>query len=38
MRFEIGSPPGRSMAAVIDLDSRSRVTHEDLKFGDLFER
>jgi membrane-bound metal-dependent hydrolase YbcI (DUF457 family) len=38
MRFEIGSPPGRSMAAVIDLDSQSRVIREELRFGDLFER
>jgi inner membrane protein len=38
MRFEIGSPPGRSMAAIIDLDSQARVVHEELRFGDLFER
>ncbi len=36
MRFEVGTPPGRSMTAVIDLNSQSQVTHEELKFGDLF--
>jgi inner membrane protein len=36
MRFEIGSPPGHSMAAVIDLDDQARVIREELKFGDLF--
>jgi len=38
MRFEIVSPPGRSMAAVIDLDSQARVIREELRLGDLFER
>lgn len=36
MRFEIGSPPRRSMAAVIDLDAQAHVISEELKFGDLF--
>jgi len=36
MRFEIGSPPGHSMTAVLDVDDRAHVIHEELKFGDLF--
>jgi inner membrane protein len=36
MRFEIGTPPGHSMAAVIEVDENAHVTHEELKFGDLF--
>lgn len=38
MRFEIGTPPGHSMAAVIDLDDHAKVIHEELKFGDLFQK
>ena len=38
MRFEIGAPPGHSMAAVIDVDDHAHVTHEELKFGDLFQQ
>jgi inner membrane protein len=38
MRFEVGSPPRRSMSAVIDLDSQTQVVSEELKFGDLFQR
>nr|HEV7953484.1 metal-dependent hydrolase [Candidatus Acidoferrales bacterium] len=38
MRFEIGTPPGHSMAAVIDVDENAHVTHEELKFGDLFQK
>jgi hypothetical protein len=35
IRFEIGSPAGKSMTAVIDLDAQARVLHEELDFGDL---
>jgi inner membrane protein len=38
MRFEIGAPPGHSMTAVIDIDNHAQVTHEELKFGDLFQK
>jgi inner membrane protein len=38
MRFEIGTPSGHSMAAVIDVDENAHVTHEELKFGDLFQK
>lgn len=38
MRFEIGTPPGHSMSAVIDVDDHSKVIHEELKFGDLFQK
>jgi inner membrane protein len=38
MRFEIGTPPGHSMAAVIELDDHAKVIHEELKFGDLFQK
>jgi inner membrane protein len=38
MRFEIGTPPAHSMAAVIDLDDRAKVVHEELRFGDLFQK
>lgn len=38
MRFEIGTPPAHSMSAVIDLDDRAKVVHEELKFGDLFQK
>ena len=38
MRFEIGTPPGHSMMAVIDVDDHAHVTHEELKFGDLFQK
>jgi inner membrane protein len=38
MRFEIGTPPGHSITAVIDVDDHPRVTHEELKFGDLFQK
>jgi inner membrane protein len=38
MRFEIGTPPGHSIAAVIDVDENAHVTHEELKFGDLFQK
>ena len=38
MRFETGSPPGHSMSAVIDVDGRAHVIHEELKFGDLFQK
>jgi inner membrane protein len=38
MRFEIGTPPGHSMMAAIDVDENARVTHEELKFGDLFQK
>jgi inner membrane protein len=38
MRFEVGSPPGRSPLARIDLDPRARVVNEELEFGDLFPR
>jgi membrane-bound metal-dependent hydrolase YbcI (DUF457 family) len=38
MRFEIGTPPGHSMMAVIDVDEHAHVTHEELKFGDLFQK
>ena len=38
MRFEIGTPPGHSMMAVIDVDENAHVTHEELKFGDLFQK
>jgi inner membrane protein len=38
MRFEIGTPPGHSMMAAIDLDENARVTHEELRFGDLFQK
>jgi inner membrane protein len=38
MRFEIGSPQGKSMAAIIDLNPQAHVIHEELQFGDLFQR
>jgi inner membrane protein len=38
MRFEIRTPPGHSMMAVIDLDENAHVNHEELKFGDLFQK
>jgi hypothetical protein len=38
MRFEIGTPPGHSMMAAIDVDEKAHVTHEELKFGDLFQK
>lgn len=38
MRFEIGTPPGHSMMAVIDTDENAHVTHEELKFGDFFQK
>ena len=38
MRFEIGTPPGHSMMAAIDVDENAHVTHEELKFGDLFQK
>jgi inner membrane protein len=38
MRFEIGTPPGHSMAALIDLDDHAKVIHEELRFGDLFQK
>jgi inner membrane protein len=38
MRFEIGTPLGHSMAAVIDLDDLAKVIHEELKFGNLFQK
>jgi len=38
MRFEIGTPPGHSMAAVIDLDDHAKVVREELKFGDLLQK
>jgi inner membrane protein len=38
MRFEIGTPPGHSMTAVIDVDDHAHVTREELKFGDLFQK
>ena len=38
MRFEIGTPPGRSMMAAIDVDENAHVTHEELTFGDLFQK
>jgi inner membrane protein len=38
MRFEIGTPPGHSMAAIIDLDDHAKVIHEELKFGELFQK
>jgi hypothetical protein len=38
MRFEVGSPPHKSMAAVIDLSAQAQVISEELKFGDLFQR
>ena len=38
MRFEIGTPPGRSMMAAIDVDENAHVTHEELRFGDLFQK
>jgi inner membrane protein len=37
MRFEIGSPAGRSMKVVIDLDAEGKILNEQLKFGDLFQ-
>jgi inner membrane protein len=38
MRFEIGTPPGHSMAAIIDLDDHAKIIHEELRFGDLFQK
>jgi inner membrane protein len=38
MRFEVGTPPGHSMMAAIDVDENAHVTHEELKFGDLFQK
>ena len=38
MRFEIGTPPAHSMAAAIDVDDHAKVIHEELKFGDLFQK
>jgi inner membrane protein len=38
MRFEIGTPPGHSMAAVIEVDDHAKVIHEELRFGDLFQK
>jgi membrane-bound metal-dependent hydrolase YbcI (DUF457 family) len=38
MRFEIGTPPGHSMAAVIELDDHAKVVHEELRSGDLFQK
>jgi inner membrane protein len=38
MRFEIGTPPGHSMAAVIELDDHAKIIHEELRFGDLFQK
>ena len=38
MRFETGTPPGHSMSAVIDVDDHAKVIHEELKFGDLFQK
>ena len=38
MRFEIGAPPGHSMMAAIDVDENAHVTHEELKFGDIFQK
>jgi inner membrane protein len=38
MRFEIGAPPGHSMMAAIDVDEKAHVMHEELKFGDLFQK
>ena len=35
MRFEIGSPAGRSMRVVIDLNAEAKILNEQLKFGDL---
>jgi inner membrane protein len=38
LRFELGTPPGRSMTAVIELNPQGQVVHEELLFGDLFPR
>lgn len=38
MRFELGTPPGRSLAALIDLNVQAHVIHEELDFGNLFPR
>lgn len=38
MRFEIGTPPEHSMAAVIDVDNHGKIIHEEFKFGDLFQK
>jgi inner membrane protein len=38
MRFEIGTPPGRSMKVVIDLNGQNQILNEALKFGDLVQR
>jgi inner membrane protein len=38
MRFEIGTPPGHSMMAVIDVDNHTQVVREELKFGDLIQK
>jgi inner membrane protein len=38
MRFEIGSPPGRSMAAVIEVNDNGQIVREEMKFGDLFQQ
>jgi inner membrane protein len=38
MRFEIGTPPGRSMKVVIDLNGQNQILNEALKFGDLFNK
>jgi len=38
MRFEIGTPPGRSMKVVIDLNGQNQILNEALKFGDLLEK
>jgi inner membrane protein len=38
MRFEIGTPAGRSMKVVVDLNSQNQILNEALKFGDLFQK
>jgi inner membrane protein len=38
MRFELGTPPGRSITAVIDLNPQAQVVHAEFLFGDLFPR
>jgi inner membrane protein len=38
LRFELGTPPGRSITAVIDLNPQSQVIREQVLFGDLFPR
>jgi membrane-bound metal-dependent hydrolase YbcI (DUF457 family) len=36
LRFDVHSPPGRAITAVIDLNSQARVVKEELKMGPLW--